>query len=339
MTCEQIQEVYGQPVSIEVNIQNVLRYVQALYYIINLFLGVFINLFVIVLALRFKKLQNITFLLGLQVCISDMLNGAIFLPTSATNAIADRFVFTGLCSVFGFALFFLGHARTYLMLVLVLDRFSTVFMPFWYQQRRVRVVLPLSIGAWILAFIVALIPVKGVLDCYSVERSSWGCYPSQGCYHQRACLTYTWTVLTLTNICSVVSLAMYLFLFCKAKKLRNKVAIPYQPNSSAEEERAATAQNLKRERRANATFFLLYLALIGVSLPPAILLLIGWTLVSIGGVTLPSSYRAVEILAGSSFSMLIFIDPIVIMRNEDFREIIKKMLNKIKGQPTEAWLR
>ena len=74
--------------------------------------------------------------------------------------------------------------------------------------------------------------------------------------------------------------------------------------------------------------------MIGVSLPPAILLQIGWALVSIGGVTLPSSYRAVEILAGSSFSMLIFIDPIVIMRNEDFRKVIKKMLNKIKGQPT-----
>ena len=57
-----------------------------------------------------------------------MLNGAIFLPTSTTNAIADHFVFTGLCSVFGFALFFLGHARTYLMFVLVLDRFFTVFV-------------------------------------------------------------------------------------------------------------------------------------------------------------------------------------------------------------------
>ena len=48
LTCEQIQEVYGQPLSIEVNVENVLRYVQALYYIINLCFGVFVNLFVIV---------------------------------------------------------------------------------------------------------------------------------------------------------------------------------------------------------------------------------------------------------------------------------------------------
>ena len=133
------------------------------------------------------------------------------------NAIADHFVFTGLCSVFGFALFFLGLARSYLMFVLVLDCFFTVFVPFWYQRQWVRVVLPLSLGAWILAFVVALVPVKGVLDCYSIERSSWGCYPSQGCYHQRACLTYTWTLLTLTNICGVVFLVMYLFFSVKQR--------------------------------------------------------------------------------------------------------------------------
>lgn len=103
--------------------------------------------------------------------------------------------------------------------------------------------------------------------------------------------------------------------------------------ASAEEERAVTTQRLKRERRTNVTFFLLYLSLIGVTLPPAILLLIGWAIVSIGGVALPSAYSVLEILASPSFPVLIFVDPIVIMRNDDFREVIK-MLRKIKGQLT-----
>ena len=329
LTCEEIQEQFGQLLPIPVNVETVLRYIQAVYYINNFVFGVLLNLLVIVLTLRFKKLQNVTFLLGVQVCIGMMLNGTIFLPTAAANAIAGRFVFTGLCSLFGFALFFLGHARTYLMFVLVFDRFCTVFVPFWYQKHRVRVVIVLSFGAWMLAFMVALVPVKGLLDCYSVERNGWACYPNQGCYHQESCLTYTWTVLTLTNISGVASLVMYLLLFCKARKLRNKVAIV---NISVEEERAATAQKLKRDRRANVTFFLFYLALIGVSLPPVILLLIGWAIVTIGGVALPTAYSVLEVLAGSSFSVLIIVDPIVIMRNEDFREVIKKLLNKITVQ-------
>ena len=336
LTCEQIQEEFGSPLPIPTNVENPLRVLQALYYIINLVLGVLLNLLVIVLTLRFKRLQNITFLLGFQVCISDMINGTVTLPASAANAIAGRFVFTGLCSLFGLIQFFLGLARTYLMFVLVFDRFCTVLVPFWFQRHRVRMVISLSLGAWILAFVVALIPVKGLLDCYTVRRSGWACFPSQGCNHQGECLTYTWIILILTNTSSVVSLIMYLVLFCKARKLRNlKVTIVQQLDVSAEEERAATARKLKRERRANVTFFLLYLSLIGVSLPPVVFLIIGRAIIFFSSKAVPTTYSVVEILAGSSFSLLMIIDPIVIMRNEDFKEVIKKLLNKIKGQTRE----
>ena len=36
------------------------------------------------------------------------------------------------------------------------------------------------------------------------------------------------------------------------------------------------------------------------------------------------------ILAGSTFSLLIVIDPVVIMRNDDFRGAIRKLLYKLK---------
>ena len=55
LTCEQIQEVFGQPLPIPVNIENVLRYIQAIYYIFNLVFGVSLNLFMIVLTLYFKS--------------------------------------------------------------------------------------------------------------------------------------------------------------------------------------------------------------------------------------------------------------------------------------------
>ena len=59
---------------------------------------------------------------------------------------------------------------------------------------------------------------------------------------------------------------------------------------------------------------------------------IGRVIVLVTGVALPPAYNAVQILASSSFSLLMFIDPIVIMRNEDFKEVVKKVLNKIKVQ-------
>ena len=328
LTCEELQVEFGSPLPLPIHVANVLRYVQAVYYFIYFLLGVFLNLLVTVLILRYKKLQTVTYTLALQVCVGDMINSAIVFPTSAVNAIVGHFVFTGLCSIFGFVAFFLGLARFYLMFVLVLDRFCTVFMPFWYQRHRIKVVLPFSIGAWILALTVALIPVRGLLDCYEVVRNSWNCFPAAGCVHQRECFAYRWTSYILSNICGVVSLVMYLILFHKARKLRNKIAVaaPSVANSEAEE-RAETARKLKQERKANITFFLLFLALIGVSIPPTAFVLIGRVIIIIigGSVTaLSTTYTVAEVLVGSTISLLIIVDPIVIMRNEDFREAISK---------------
>lgn len=328
LTCEQITGQYGEPLLIPINVETTIRYVQAVFYIITLVVGVMTNVFVVVLSLCFKKLQNVTFLLGLQVCVGDMFNALIILPTSTVNAIANRFVFTGLCSVFGFALFSLSLVRIYLMFVLVLDRFCNVFMPFWYQRHRIRLVLPLSLGAWFLALVIGVVPIKGLLDCYSVVRIGWVCYPHQGCKFPGKCLAFTWTALLLTNLSSVVSIVLYFILFCKAKKIRNQVGIAPQPGLLTEEERSAIIQISKRERKANVTFFLLFLALIGITLPPVTISFIGRVI--IGEANRPTAYTVVEILAGSlMFPLLTIIDPLVIMRNEDFTEVIKAMLNKL----------
>jgi hypothetical protein len=87
------------------------------------------------------------------------------------------------------------------------------------------------------------------------------------------------------------------------------------------------AQRLKREQKANTTFFLLFLALIGVSIPPTAFVLIGRIIIIIiGGTALPTAYTVAEVLVGPTTSLLIIVDPIVIMRNKDFREAIRKFL-------------
>ena len=326
LTCEELQLVFGSPLPLPIHVANVLRYVQAFFYLIGFIFGSLLNLFVMMLILRYKKLRTVTFTLALQVCIGDMINSIIVFLTSAVNAIAGRYVFTGLCSTFGFILFFLGLARFYLMFVLVLDRFCTVFMPFSYQRRRIKVALLFSIGAWMLAFTIALFPVRGLLDCYTVFRNTWTCLPADGCINQRACFAYRWISYLISNISGVVSLVMYLFLFRKARKLRNRVAVATpSETATSETEREEMARRMKHERRANITFFLLFLALIGVSIPPSIFVLIGRIIVIISGTALPTAYTVAEVLVGPTISLLIIIDPIVIMRNQDFREIIRML--------------
>jgi hypothetical protein len=237
LTCEELQLVFGSPLPLPIHVANVLRYIQVVNYFIYFIFGFLLNLFVMMLVLRNKNLRTVTFILALQVCVGSMINSVIILPTSAVNAIAGRNVFTGLCSTLGFLTFFLGLARFYLMFVLVLDHFYTVFIPFSYLRHRIKIVLLFSIGAWMLtlAFMISIFPVGGLLDCYTLLRNSWTCFPAAGCVHQRACFTYRWTSYTFSNVCGVVSLLMYLLLFCKARKLRNRVAVASPSEAAAEE--------------------------------------------------------------------------------------------------------
>lgn len=330
LSCQQRQVEFGFPLPLPFNIAYVLRYIQVTYYLICFPFGVSLNLLVILLVVRFKKLQNTTFMLALQVCAGDLVNAAIVFPTSAANAIADRYVFTGLCTTIGFIVFYLRIVRIYLMFVLVLDRFCTVFMPFWYQRNRVKVVIPLSLAAWIFAFIVSLIPAQGLLDCYGFQRNTWACVPTNGCLHRNACSIYNSTSIAISNMCNLVSLLLYFTLFIKARKLRNKVFILREPDISSEDERTAAAQKVKQERRANITFFLLFLVVCGVTVLPFVFFVVGRPIITTLMITPPYAYTIAGVLGRALYPLLTVFDPLVIMRNEDFRNVFKTILKKIK---------
>jgi hypothetical protein len=336
LTCEQRQYEFGFPLPLTTNVANVLRYMQITYYLICLPFGFFLNLFVTMLIAHNKKLQNATFILALQVCASDMINAAILFPTSAANAIADRYVFTGFCTTIGFAIFFLRIARIYLMLVLVLDRFCSVFMPFWYQRNKIKVIVPLSLGAWIWSFIIAIIPVRGILDCYSFTRSTWACVPISGCRNQNACSIYISSSIALSNFCNVTGLVLYSILFYKARKIRNKITIAPQSDTESTEEREAAAGRLKHERRANITFLFLFLALVGVGILPFTFFVIGRPLVSSLNIVPHPAYTVVQAIGRAFYPLLIIVDPIVIMRNQDFRAAMSKFLNRFKRPKASA---
>ena len=330
LTCEQRQMEFGFPLPLAPNIAVVLRYMQITFYFVCLPFGVFLNLFVTVLILQNKKLQNVPFFLALQVCAGDLFNAAIIFPTSAANAIADRYVFTGFCTTIGFAVFYLRIVRIYLMLVLVLDRFCNVFMPFWYQRNKIKVIVPLSLAAWIWGFIISIIPVRGILDCYGFQRNTWACVPTTGCLYRKACSIYNSTSIALSNVCNIAGLVLYTVLFCKAKKLQKKVDIASLVDGSSEDDREVKAQKLKRERRANVTFFILFLALVGVNILPFTFFVIGRPVFTSLGIVPPPAYVVIGVISRSLFPLLTIMDPIVVMRNEDFKEVVRKLFKRFR---------
>ena len=342
LTCEERQVEFGYPLPLSMSAAQVLRYMQVTYYFLCFPFGVSLNCLILLLILRFKKLQNITFILAIQVSASDLVNAALVFPTSAANAIADRYVFTGLCTTIGIVVFHMRIARIYLMFVLALDRFLTVFTPFWYQRCRMRVTVMLSLGAWTLSFIIALIPVKGLLDCYSFQRHTWACVPSVGCSNRYACSVYNSTSIAISNGCNVLSLLLYFIMFCKARQLRNKIRALQKSSAKCEAGmRDAVTESLRRERRANVTFFLLFLALTGVSIPPFLFFVVGRPIITTLNVVPPPAYVIAGVIGRAMYPLLTIVDPIVIMRNADFKDVIRKLCRHQKkergvGHPSQS---
>ena len=331
LTCQQVQNEVGVPLQLSAAVGDILRYSQVAYFLVSLLLGVLMNSLVIALVVRFKRLKTAMFYLALQVIIVDLINALIIFPSSTANAIAKRNVFTHLCSALGFAIFFLRAIRTLIMSVLVIDRFCSIFMPYWYPRRQVKVIVTLSLVAWIAALVMSTIPIAWLLDCYGFQHYTWACGLSVGCKHQRACPFYSTITVILMRTSNIVALLLYLVMYCKARKLRNRVADISQFQQSTD----ARAERQGQECRANVTFFLLFLALIGVSFPSFFftqvsnLLQISPTVRAIHA-NIGSSFQVFAVITRTLNTLLVIMDPIVIIRDRDAREVILNCITKLK---------
>ncbi len=124
-----------------------------------------------------------------------------------------------------------------------------------------------------------------------------------------------------------VPMVMYISLFIKAKiEVRNRV-IP----SGAQQD----VEQRKRDRKANVTFFTLFLALIGVSIPPLFGFFVMEFILAPLGVHPPEALLVVLSLFQELRTLLPIMDSIVILRNPEMRKAInilkKKLTNRRRG--------
>ena len=332
ISCQELQLVKGIPLPLSSTITNVLRYSQIVYFLATLPLSVFLNSLVIVLVAKFKKLKTVTFYLALQVIIVDLLNAIIFFPSATVNAITRRDIFADLCSLLGFAIFFLRSLRTIIMTVLVIDRFCSVFMPYSYPKYRVKTTITLSLVAWITSLVLSLIPTTPLLDCYGFQQFTWACTPTAGCKHQKACLLFDSITVIILQLSNFVALLLYFILYCKARKIRNRINVVPQPQDSTESD--ARVERQKQERRANITFFLLFLALLGVAFPHFLFFefsRLAHTSVNVDTIELgETNIQIVVVICRTLYTLLVVVDPLVILRDRDARDLIKTTIAKLK---------
>ena len=329
--CRQEQ---GSPLPVSMTTANILRCIQVVYYLICFVAAVLLNTFVITIVVRFKRLHNLTFYFSLQIIIVDFINTIIIFPHSAANAIADKFIFTGLCNTLGFFISFFRFARNTLMFVLVVDRFCSIFLPFWYNQHRPKAITLLSIAAWTLTMIFILITAS--LGCYQFQRFTWTCSLGIGCKNTTICTAYTTFFIAVVNVTAFISFLLYLALLCKAKKHRNRIVPSQLGDNDNAEAREIERRRAKSERRANTTLFILFTAIMGVTFPTYLTTIFGDAALHILEATPPTAYTIIMVLLRGTPNLITILDPIVIMRNQDVREVIQTIVAKLQRRQREV---
>ena len=320
-SCEELRLFGHQELSDNADLG--LRYFVLGYNIVLFPISLSLTGLIIFLVIKFKHLQQTTFFLALQVAIVDFLYTLLFMPTAIISTIGGRWsIGLHTCIISGgvFSLIFQYH--NWLMFVFVFDRFCSVFMPFRYDAYRRKVTLLLCLTMLALAVLSAVLVMT--FSCWGLSRVVWLCIGpiDETCPYYELCQLRVIVFITIGQIMgSFVPMAMYIALFIKAKKVRNQLI----PSGTQED-----AEQRKRDRKANITFFTLFLSIFGVYFPPVFAYTVIHLILKPLGVHPPEALLLVLSLLEQLYTLLPIIDSIAIMRNPDMRKAITMLRNNLK---------
>ena len=282
----------------------VIDYIQAAITLVIIVGSMTVNLFIVYLVVRFKRLRQRAFLLALLMISMNLCHAIVVLPVVFVSAILRRWVFGDVaCLIFGGIndLYFAFHLIT--ILVLTLDRFFTVFMPFFYDRHGNKI----AIGMAFLPWVVGVLAIFSVNTCFRYAPTHKVCIASgsAGTSCAIAISTLVWSFVFAGVILPMV---LYVIMYLKGRQLDKKLV---------------TSKEMEDKRffnkRVFRTFLLLLIVLVGITIMGMILFT--WFLVN-PAITL--TFYTVQVLGGRTLSNAITITyPIIILSNREFREAWK----------------
>lgn len=287
-------------------------YIQATITLVIFVISLTVNLLIVYLVVRFKRLRKRAFLLTLQLVAFNLCYTVMVLPVVFVSAVLRRWVLGDVaCYILGGIAngFFTTNFLT--ILILTLDRFFTIFMPFFYDRHGNKI----ATGMFLLLCLAVVLRfvINASLGCFKFALTHKMCVASgttEICTVATA--TFAW-VHVFAGV--VVPIVLYIIMYMKGRQLNKRLAI-------SEEER--NDQSLfKFNKRVFKTFLRLLIVLVGVSLV-AITLYIWFIVYS----KINLAFYIVQALIGRTLSNGITIaNPIIILLNREVREAWKEKHN------------
>ncbi len=286
----------------------------SIYNALLVILGLFLNTLVLLMIYKFQSLRTISFAIAGQISATNLVLTLIRVFPNVVNQIAGKWVFGfSLCAINGFVAATLAVVRMFLMFTFSVDKFAAVYLPFSYPKFSPKIVTFLCVLAWSSSFLVNLIGVLPMMDCYIYSEPLVLCLVSPTC--SRNCYYYYYFTLTFAFILPVaIPTLLITLLFLKGKKIRKR-----ELNMNGLDKTISD-----KEWRATITFILLFVAIFVVIIFPI-------AFINIAHHTGKYISILLDKLGVSIIFAVVVIDPIIIMRNADVRECLGALKNQLKN--------
>ena len=190
----------------------------ALILLINILSFIF-NFFAVFMIVFYKTLHSRTFMLALQILVFHIIASFVVLPPSFAVAVADRWLFGDIgCQILGFIHDAHLSIRYLFVLILTLDRFFTIFFPFFYYRYGNRIAVTMSAVTWVILLVRLLVPSYIFLNCIAYVPVLRVCTGIAGC--SDACNIYFAVYLSVLVACTTfLPFVLNLILYCKSRRL------------------------------------------------------------------------------------------------------------------------
>ena len=306
-----------------------------LVYYSTFLVGTFLNIMVLYLVIAYKQLHSLSFAVALQIVILDLLQLLLVFSFRLVTVVSEEWLFgAGMCVFTGFIFLSVYIIRSFLMCVFMTDRLLSIFAPYFYPRHSKKIMVTLSVVAWVGPLLYQVPVFPGLLDCYSFLAPRSLCSFDSSC--NRSCFMFAnFFIGIVFGPTTILPVLLFVLLYCKVKEIKKRNNVVHA--SGGHTTTGTRDAQRKRDWKAAITFFLLFVTAFAFTSPATILSVTFSALLRVRG---PSIVMYVILaLSTSASSLLVVADPIVIMRHADFKEVLQqvraRVCGKLKGSQQE----
>lgn len=298
--------------------------------------GLLANSIVFVLVAKDKRLRQRSILVGLNIVFVDILLTIFYHGVILTNCLSKEWSYNEqpepdlICKAYGVLSTVLINIRWFAVGLLTTDRFLTVKFPFRYEKYSRQFLIVGSLLTWTIPpGLASLLSLS--LVSYSFRANIPTCLPS--CINAKyriACALINFCVLTSMFIVGcIMPSGMYIWMYHKARKMRTKytlgeLVLNVTTSVAVKNIREVRNTSSQYDRRAMVTVFLIFLTILFTSLPSYLFILVRQISICIFfKIPVVIHFIITDIFIASTA-----LDPIVLMKNHDFRTVIYELFHK-----------